>query len=87
MFYIFARYLNELDYSGDPGLECIEKQAVWLKSMLLDCQVEHQSLGKITVSLFRLLRSMKKYIPATFSALQLRMWLEYILRMVVFYDL
>ena len=51
--------MNELDYSGDPGLECIEKQAVWLKSMLLDCQVEHQSLGKAILSRFQLFRFVK----------------------------
>ncbi|XP_066929251.1 exocyst complex component 2-like isoform X2 [Clytia hemisphaerica] len=38
------RYLNDLDYPGNAGWECITKQALWIKSMLLDCQVEHQML-------------------------------------------
>lgn len=36
------RYLNDLDYQGNAGWECIQKQTLWIKSMLLDCQVEHQ---------------------------------------------
>jgi len=36
------RYLNDLDYPGNAAWECISRQTLWIKSMLLDCQVEHQ---------------------------------------------
>ncbi|XP_065641912.1 exocyst complex component 2 isoform X2 [Hydra vulgaris] len=47
------RYLNDLDYPGNAGLECINKQALWIKSMLLDCQLEHQNHEKASQSEIR----------------------------------
>lgn len=46
------RYLNDLDYQGNAGWECIQKQTLWIKSMLLDCQVEHQGKGVVVFYLF-----------------------------------
>lgn len=39
----FIRYLNELDYAGNSGWECITKQSQWIRAMLVDCQVRYKS--------------------------------------------
>lgn len=37
------RYLNDLDYPGDAGWECIVKQSQWIRSLLVNCQVLYKS--------------------------------------------
>ena len=37
------RYLNDLDYAGNAGWECITKQSQWIRTMLVNCQVVYKS--------------------------------------------
>jgi len=37
------RYLNDLDYLGNAGWECITKQSQWIRTMLVNCQVIYKS--------------------------------------------
>lgn len=37
------RYLNDLDYPGNAGWECITKQSQWIRTMLVNCQVVYKS--------------------------------------------